>query len=211
MPPTQLTLVRHGESNWNREGRQQGHLDSGLSANGIAQAEAVARRLAGDSFVALYSSDLGRALRTAEIIGGMTGHAVTVDERLRERNLGVFQGRTWEEIRIECPEELHLFRTAGPDYVIPAGESARQRYERTVGCVEEIARRHSGESVVVVAHGGVLDGLFRRTLGIPLGRPRRFRLCNASLNVFFFEDGQWTLGTWGDIGHLGYIGSLDDT
>jgi probable phosphoglycerate mutase len=68
-----------------------------------------------------------------------------------------------------------------------------------------------GESILVVAHGGVLDGLFRRTLGIPLEAPRRFKLWNAGLNVFYYDDsGHWTLGTWGDVCHLAEIGTMDD-
>jgi len=201
MQATRLIVIRHGESKWNREGRQQGHLDSGLTETGIAQVRAIAERLRKQSFTALYSSDLGRAYQTAEIIASQTGHRVVTDERLRERNLGIFQGHTWDEIERKYPEELHSYRTSGPGYVIPQGESVRQRVQRTVGCLEELATRHRGESIVVVAHSGVLNGLLRRTLGIPLEQRRRFKLWNASLNVFLYEDGTWTLGTWGDVAH----------
>jgi probable phosphoglycerate mutase len=207
----ELIVVRHGATEWNKIGRQQGHLDSPLSETGIAQAEVIAERLSREKFTALYSSDLGRAYGTAEYIAARTGHEIIAEKRLRERNLGVFQGRTWDEIEEELPEEVAAFRTGDPDYRIPEGESARERYERTVGCIEQIAAQHPGERIVIVAHGGVLDGLFRRALGIDLTEPRRFKLFNASVNTFLVEDGSWKLATWGDICHLGEIGGLDDS
>jgi probable phosphoglycerate mutase len=209
MPMTQFTIIRHGETQWNQDGRHQGQLDSELTPRGIEQANAIARRLKQEHFVALYSSDLVRAVQTAHIIADQCGQTIITDPRLRERNMGIFQGLTWEEIAAKYPQELHQYRACGADYVIPNGESARQRLQRTVGYLEELAQRHPGQSIVVVTHGGVLTGLFRWTLGIPLDDRRRFKLWNASLNVFFYEDGAWVLGTWGDIGHLADVGTLD--
>lgn len=202
MDKTQLIVVRHGETQWNLEGRRQGHLDSPLTARGIAQAESLARRLKNYSFNGLYSSDLGRAYRTAEIISRATGHRINVDERLRERNLGIFQGLTGEEFRQAHPDAYQTLRARGPDYVIPGGESMRQQVERNIRCLEEIAGRHLGETVVVVTHGGVLSGLFRHTLAIPLEAPPRFQFTNGSLNIFTYQEGSWMLRTWGDSGHL---------
>ena len=200
-----LIVVRHGETKANLAGRWQGHGDSPLTEAGIAQAEAVARRLKGCRFSKLYSSDLGRALQTAQIIADQTGHEIVLDRRLRERHLGIFQGLTKTEMAARYPEAWHLYRTSGHDYVIPGGESARQRFERAVSCLEEIASNHPGETVVVVTHGGVLNGLLRRTLDIPLESPRRFRIWNGGINIFLFEDGIWHLGTWGDISHLNQV------
>lgn len=211
MRETELIVVRHGETEWNVAGREQGQFDSELTARGKAQARAVAERLQGRRVAAIFTSDLWRALQTANIIAAATGSTVIGDARLRERHLGVFQGLTWPEIKTQYPNEYREFQTGNPDYVITGGESARQRFERTVGCVEEIARRHPGESLVIVAHGGVLNGLFRHVLHIPLEAPRRFKLWNASLNVFYFgETGDWMLGTWGDTAHLSNLGTLDD-
>lgn len=210
MSTTQLLLIRHGETIWNIQGRLQGHLDSDLTETGIAQAHAMAERLTKESFSALYSSDLGRAYRTAEIIAARTGHTILPDRRLRERYLGIFETFTWQEIEGKYPEELNAYRTLGPDYVIPNGESARQRFDRAIAGLEEIARRHAGQSVVIVTHGGVLNFLFRYALGIPLEEPRRFKLWNVSLNTFLYEDGKWILGSWGDISHLTHVGTVDD-
>jgi probable phosphoglycerate mutase len=207
---TRLIIVRHGETEANLAGRWQGHGDSPLTEAGTAQAEAVARRLRGCSFSALYSSDLGRAHQTARIIAGQTGHEVILDGRLRERHLGVFQGLTRAEMADRYPEAYHLYRTSGPGHAIPGGESARQCFERATAGLAEIALKHLGETVVVVTHGGVLNGLMRHALGIPFDSPRRFKIWNASVNVFLFEGGHWVLETWGDRCHLSDLVALND-
>ena len=210
MPHCELIVARHGETLWNKEGRQQGHLDSPLSPLGIRQAEAIAERLAYEKFDALYTSDLGRAYATAERIAARTGHAIITDERLRERNLGIFQTLTMHEVEAKFPEEFRRFSSGDPEYVIPQGESARQRYERIVACVEEIAARHAGQRVVMVAHGGVLQSFFRRAVGIPLEVKRTFSLFNASPNTFSIDGPSWKLGTWGDVNHLRGMDTMDD-
>jgi 2,3-bisphosphoglycerate-dependent phosphoglycerate mutase len=202
---TKFTIVRHGESKWNVEGKLQGHLDSGLTESGIAQAKATGKRLVGQRFNALYSSDLGRAMQTAEIIGRYIGLPVSVDQRLREINLGIFEGLTGKEVETLYPQELWQYLLSGPDFVIPGGESARQYFDRTIGYLEDIAQVQSGNSLLVVTHLSVLESLLRRALGIPLEEPRHYSLSNASLNVFFYENKSWILGTWGDAAHLAEI------
>jgi probable phosphoglycerate mutase len=199
---TQIIIVRHGQTQWNIRKIRQGHLDSELTDKGVAQARALGQRLARESFTALYSSDLGRALHTARMIATVTGHEIVTDPRLRERHLGVFQGLSGDEIKDKHPDEYRLHRTLGPEYVIPGGESVRQQVARNVACLDEIALKHPGEKVVVVTHGGVVSGLFRHALNIPFDAPRRFEFVNAGLNVFAYEEGHWILRTWGDVSHL---------
>ena len=207
---TELLVIRHGETTWNSDGRQQGHLDSPLSALGLRQARAIADRLADERFDVLYSSDLERALRTAECIVAHHDHAIRTDARLRERHLGIFQGLTLAEVAEKWPDVYARFASGDPDYEIPDGESLRQRYERMVAGVRDIAAAHPGQRVVIVAHGGVLDSLFRCTLGIELDQPRRCKLYNASINTVFVDEGAWMMGTWGDVCHLRDIGTQDD-
>lgn len=202
MKRTHVIVVRHGETTWNTEKRWQGHLDSPLTPRGLSQARALAARLMNQRFSALYSSDLGRAYETAQIVAAATGHSVVPDARLRERNLGIFQGLTSEEIRTAYPEEHELYRARDPDHLLPGGESLRRQVERNVACFEELAQKHLVESIVVVTHGGVLSGLFRHVLSLPLEAPRRFDFANSSLNVFTYGEGYWTLRTWGDVSHL---------
>lgn len=202
MQRTHVIIVRHGQTEWNIAGIRQGHLDSRLTPRGLMQAKALAQRLAREKFSAIYSSDLGRAVQTAMAVADVTGHEVMTDARLRERHLGIFQGLNAAQLESQYPEERRLFRSIGPDYVIPGGESMRQQVERNVAFLDELARKHAGETIVVVTHGGVVSGFFRHTLSIPLDAPRRFEFVNAGLNVFFREDESWMLLTWGDISHL---------
>ncbi|HMA79844.1 MAG TPA: histidine phosphatase family protein [Candidatus Binatia bacterium] len=202
MERTRIIIVRHGETEWNIKGIRQGHLDSRLTDRGITQAKALSARLAREKFTALYSSDLGRAVETAREIADLTGHKIVTATQLRERHLGIFQGLNGEEITAKYPEERRLFRTMGPDYVIPGGESMRQQVARNVAYLNELAQKHRGEQIVVVTHGGVVSGFFRYTLEIPLEAPRRFEFVNAGLNVFAREEDSWLLLTWGDVSHL---------
>jgi probable phosphoglycerate mutase len=202
MSAAHLILLRHGETEWNIEARYQGQLDSALTATGRAQAAALASRLVPHGVAVLYSSDLGRAQETARVIADATGLKVIPDSRLRERHLGIFQGLLKSEIREMFSDEYRRFK-ADADYVIPGGESARQCSTRIIGCLEEIARRHVGQKIAIVAHGGTVSSLLRHTLATPLEAPRRFERLNASWNVFLFEDGKWSLQTWGDVSHLG--------
>ena len=209
MERTQVIIVRHGETEWNLKLIRQGHLDSPLTERGLAQAKALAERLMRERFTTLYSSDLGRAVQTAQLIAHATGHAIITDPRLRERHLGVFQGLSGDEIQRRFPSEYKLHRTVGPTYVIPGGESVEQQVARNIAYLTELAGKHAGETVVVVTHGGVLSGLFRHTFSIPFAAPRRFDFTNAGLNVFNYEDGNWFLQTWGDVSHLAPEGRSD--
>jgi probable phosphoglycerate mutase len=206
----ELVAIRHGETVWNTQGLQQGQVDSDLTDLGRAQARALADRLTGGQFDGLYSSDLGRAVETARIIADRVGLDVETDLRLRERNLGILQGSSLRQFEHEHPEEYARFRSGDPDYVIPSGESARQRHERCVACTTELAGRHAGRRVLIVTHGGILDSFFRHALELPLTVRRRFSLFNASINSFTVTDGQWRLKSWGHVDHLEGLGTMDD-
>jgi probable phosphoglycerate mutase len=207
---TELIIIRHGQTVWNLQGRHQGHLDTDLSEFGIRQAQAIADRLSTVSFSALYSSDLKRAYHTAQYIAQKTNHTILVDPRLRERNYGVFRGMTLKEIQEKYPQEFAFFQSGDPDYVVPEGESSRQKYDRTVQCMTEIVTANLGRRVVIVTHGGILDAIFRYTTGLPLSIPRRFKLFNASINTFLIQGRIWMVGTLGDICHLKDISATDE-
>lgn len=207
---SRLVLIRHGETAWNSDGRLQGHEDVPLNDVGRTQADALGARLAGEPIHALYSSDLVRAFETAQRIGAVTGHAVARDARLRERHLGVLQGVSKAVAHETLAEVYAGYKSDDPDYVIPGGESTRQFAARVLACVDELVRRHAGECAVVVAHGGVLDQVYRHAAGLPLCGPRAFTLLNASVNHLCFEAGQWRLGEWGDVRHLEQSVTLDE-
>ncbi|HSC97244.1 MAG TPA: histidine phosphatase family protein [Burkholderiales bacterium] len=202
MNETTLIVIRHGETAWNREKRMQGTTDTQLSDVGREQARALGRRLAGQAFAALYTSDLLRARDTARAIAEHTGREAVEDPRLQERRFGIFEGLTAEEIVARYPEEHARFASRDPDYAVPGGESARSFTQRCIGCLAEIAGRHPGAEVVVVTHGLVLDSLYRAAHGLDHGVRRPVPLINASLNIFGYGGGAWRLELWGDISHL---------
>ena len=202
MPPTRFILVRHGETEWNVQGREMGQLDSPLTPLGLAQARRVGIRLATAGIQALYSSDLPRAARTASIIAGLSNQHVIFDFRLRERNMGIFQGLLLAERETRYPREYADYKAVGFDYVVPEGESARQRLDRTLECLDDLALKHPGQVVLVVTHGGILLGFFEHVLGLAYRSGSKFRRPNAAINIFTHSQGRWILDTWGDVSHL---------
>jgi len=205
---TRICLVRHGETDWNVERRLQGHQDIPLNANGLAQAQALAEALADTRFDAIYSSDLSRALETAEQVADRLGLAVVQLPAVRERNFGIFQGLTRQEAELRFPEMQARVTRREPDFVPPEGESLRQCFERIATLLDDLADRHIGQTILLVAHGGVLDAARRFVTGMALNLPRDFELGNAALNWLARTDGVWRLEAWDDQRHLN--GSLDE-
>lgn len=210
MRTTDFIVIRHGETAWNAQGRIQGHLDSPLNEEGMAQALLVAERLASETFDHLYCSDLGRALQTAQPIADRTGKQPIPAQGLRERQLGIFQGLTSAECEHNYPEDYRRFHGRDLDHTVPGGESIRTLNRRVATVFEELADRHQGARLVVVTHGGVLDALYRHATGLPLERKRDFPIFNASLNWLHRDGGGWAVERWGDISHLTRDAALDD-
>lgn len=149
-----ILLVRHGQTDWNVDGRWQGILPVGLNEQGWAQARALASTLKGREIGAIYSSDLPRAFETATVIGSAVGLVPHTDMRLREFNLGVFQGLTREQIEERFPEEWQNFRTDYWNYVVHQGESRRALQLRVQQAFEAISAQSAAKEVVLVSHGG---------------------------------------------------------
>jgi probable phosphoglycerate mutase len=202
---TTIYLIRHGETAWNAELRIQGHRDLPLNGTGLAQAEALAKRLAGEHFAAIYSSDLLRAQQTAQAFAGAHGLPVRLEAALRERNFGCCEGKTREEILAGDAAVAEALAARRPDYVLPGGESLEQHLARVSACLSQLAQRHAGQTLAVVTHGGVLDLVYRRVHGVPMERPRDFPLPNASINCLLVLGDRWRIESWGDIAHLAGI------
>jgi probable phosphoglycerate mutase len=205
----QLLLVRHGETTWNRESRIQGHLDSPLTERGLAQAQAAAARLAREQIDALYSSDLGRAQETARQVAAATSLQVRLDGGLRERSFGILEGKTWDEIARDHPDDARLL-AEDPSHAMPGGESLVQFRDRVTDALRRLAREVGAGTIAVVTHGGVLGVLYRVAMGIPLDAPRTYETLNAGVNHFRFVDDRWSIVRWGDADHLEIDESLDD-
>ncbi|MGB0372658.1 MAG: histidine phosphatase family protein [Opitutales bacterium] len=206
---TTIYAVRHGETEWNILGKQQGHLNSPLNARGKLQAAKLAEGLKGRGIQFIYSSDLGRAQETATIVANELRLPVTFSEKLRERNLGILQGFTQKEFQMEHPEIFQKFKSTDPNYQIPEGESKRELYKRCVSATEEIIAKHPGETILIVCHSGVVRSFFHRATQLPLETPRKFSLLNGAINQFaFIQD--WSLLTWGEVAHLQGTSTIDD-
>ena len=201
MEVTRITAVRHGETAWNVDTRIQGQLDIGLNAKGRWQAERVGAALAQEDISVVYSSDLCRAYDTALSIAQPHGLVVQTDEGLRERGFGEFEGKTFTDIEAAWPEQALQWRKRVPDYTPPGGESLLQLRERVVHCVQALAQRHVGQHIAVVAHGGVMDMLYRAATGLDLQAPRTWDLHNAAINRLLWNGEHFTIVGWADSLH----------
>lgn len=202
MPITRLCLVRHGETEWNAEGRVQGQTDIPLSAYGLAQAEAAAQVLGGQDFSAVYSSDLLRVRQTAEPSVRRLALPLQLDPALRERHYGIFERLLYTEVRSRYPEHYARFQSKDPDYDFETGESLRTFFERTLSAVKSIAERHPAEQVLVFTHGGVLDMVYRHARSLGLAAPREHGIPNCGVNWVEISTRGWDVQCWADVAHL---------
>jgi broad specificity phosphatase PhoE len=208
MKASRWYLVRHGETDWNRESRIQGHADPPLNEAGRAQASAVAKRLAGVSFAAAYASDLGRVTETAAAI--VRGQPLPVTElpELREKSFGEWEGLTFAAAEVRDPEPYRrIFRTVAydEDAAPPGGESDLQMLRRMAAVADRLRGTHGGSdnNILVVGHGGSLCALIVALLGLPARAIWRFRLANCGVSlVTVFDDGAATLDLLNDTGNL---------
>jgi probable phosphoglycerate mutase len=211
MQATRILAIRHGETLWNVDTRIQGHLNIDLNETGRWQAERVGQALAEEPIHAIYSSDLRRAFETAQAIAlaparlaasTPTPAAVTPHMQLRERHFGHLQGKTWAEIETEYPDECRLWRGRDPHWAPSGGESLTVLRERIRACVDTLASQHLGEQIVLVAHGGVMDALYRLATNQSVEAPRTWHLGNAAINRLLWTPQGLTLVGWGDVSHF---------
>jgi len=201
-PATRVIAIRHGETDWNVAMRIQGQLDIGLNDAGRWQARRLAEALADEALDAVYSSDLARARDTAQAVAGRAGLAVRTDAGLRERGFGVFEGLTFAEIEQRFPEPARRWRQRDASFGPEGGETLAAFYDRAVAGVTALAARHRGQHIAVVAHGGVLDALYRAASRVALDAPRTWAVGNASINRLLASDAGLTLVGWADSFHL---------
>ena len=184
-----LYVVRHGQTVDNLENRIQGHTDSPLTELGVRQAEAVADRLASESFAAIYSSDLGRAMRTAEIVASRHSLLVNTTPLLRELNLGVAQGLTAEEFAERWPEEYRMWKSDSAAHRPPGGETIESIIERCRTFVEQVVPQYDdGDKLAVIAHGGTQRGLVCAVFGLPATFCVSMSVSNGSLSIIELGD-----------------------
>lgn len=194
---TALYLVRHGETDWNAQGRMQGHADIPLNETGMRQAEALAERLAADAekWTALWTSDLKRALQTAEAIAIRTSLTMHPWKKLRERSLGELEGMPFEEVRRRFPGYLT------GEVPMPGIETRAALRRRSMEALGELVRRYPGGRVLVVSHGAFINTALAYISGGRAGTGKT-RIHNTSLSVFVWDGQEWQVPVINDVAHL---------
>ena len=207
---TRVLAIRHGETAWNVDTRIQGQLDIPLNDTGRWQAHRLALAVADEGIAAVYSSDLLRAWQTAQAVAAGSGREVIADTGLRERGFGIFEGLTFAEIARRWPEQSERWRRRDPAFGAEGGEVLTDFYARSVATATRLASAHPGQTIALVAHGGVMDCLYRAASRVALDAPRSWQLGNASINRLLYTPQGFTLIGWSDIYHL-EDDSLDET
>jgi probable phosphoglycerate mutase len=210
METTRIIAIRHGETAWNVDTRIQGQTDIGLNDKGHWQARQAAAALAHEPIAAIYTSDLSRAHDTARAIAQVQGLTPQTERGLRERAFGIFEKRTWAEIESLWPDDARQWRERVPEWAPAEGESLLALRERIQHLTHALAARHVGEQIVLVAHGGVMDILYRLATQQALQAPRTWTLGNANINRLLWSPQGLSLVGWGDARHL-ETDSLDES
>lgn len=202
---TRLFLVRHGETDWNVARRYQGHTDIELNANGAAQAKRLASRLESLSWFNVdhaYSSDLSRAAITADTLLSHLSIPLQLNAELRERDFGIMAGLTADQMAEKSATVFYGITSRNPEAALPEGESLQVFYDRIIGFLHRVIRQHSGETLLLVAHGGVLDCIYRYAKGLSLQTQRTWLLPNTALNVIDVSpENAINIQLWGDLTH----------
>jgi probable phosphoglycerate mutase len=202
-----LILVRHGETDWNRELRFQGQLDVPLNAIGLEQATRVAQALQALQWHTLISSDLSRAVQTAQALHTLRPHSPWQREpQWREQHFGQIEGRSTAEIKASDPQAWAQWIRFEADYAFPGGECQRDFHARIEAALHALAVACAAQSVVLVTHGGVLDMIYRSALGESLSGPRRCEIPNAGISRVRVQRGQIEIVSWADTRHLQGMG-----
>ncbi len=199
---TEFVFIRHGETDWNRQLRWQGHADVPLNEVGVAQAARLGTRLAGAPADRLMSSDLQRARQTAQPLVDAWALVPALDPGFREQSFGILEGLDAPTIQTRHPDVWRHWIEHRADFAAPGGESLRQFHARVIESVRHAAAREGDRKVVVVTHGGVLDMLWRTVHGLPLDGLRTCEIPNTGINRLRWRNGTLEILQWADAGHL---------
>ena len=200
---TEIIIIRHGETEWNKTGRFQGHSDVPLSAEGRAQAAALGKNLVVDHVDAIYASDLTRAMETAAPLAQRFGLEVISDPLLRELNFGSWEGRNFNDVNAENPDVMKTFYNDPERVNIPDSEPFPEFQRRVAGRVREIVAQERGKRIVIVSHGASIRILFADILSMPIRSIWHVSQLNTAVNKVRFEDDGFAVVTlMNDTSHL---------
>lgn len=200
---TEIIIIRHGETEWNKTGRFQGHSDVPLSAEGRAQAAALGKNLVVDHVDAIYASDLTRAMETAAPLAQRFGLEVISDPLLRELNFGSWEGRNFNDVNAENPDVMKTFYNDPERVNIPDSEPFPEFQRRVARRVREIVAQERGKRIVIVSHGASIRILFADILSMPIRSIWHVSQLNTAVNKVRFEDDGFAVVTlMNDTSHL---------
>lgn len=199
---SRLLLVRHGETEFNSAGRFHGQTDAELNATGVRQAERLRRRLSQERIDAVYSSDMRRALMTAEVISSRRRLDIVACPELREINFGKVEGLTFAEIGVLYPELAELIAGFSPRLRFPEGEGIGEFIERTVEFLDRLNKHAPEATVLIVAHSTPLRLLVCRMLGLDQSHWWQLRFDLASLSILEIHQHGAILSLLNDVSHL---------
>ena len=203
MPAHRVWLIRHGRTDWNDQHRWQGHVPTSLNAEGHRQARLLATHLKDEAIGTVYSSDLPRALQTAQAVASMLELVPVVDERLREVNVGVFQALFPDELQELYPDELARWRSDDLDYAMPGGESLRALQNRIVQAFDDITDKAGHSEIAIVTHGGTLRRLVQHLAADGPHAGDHLRFANTSYTVVSrADDNRWNIDQVAATDHL---------
>jgi broad specificity phosphatase PhoE len=201
---TRILLIRHGETDYNKEHVLQGWLQNPLNKNGIEQTKKLANRLKKEKIDVIYTSQLKRAVMTGEIIAKKLKKKIRKTTELNERYFGDLEGQKEKDVSLRYPEFWKRFRAVKEDTSVrpPGGESTEQMYKRVTGFVKKILDRHKGKTILITAHGGVNQCLLAYFLKMPLNNRRVLKQENACINEIRIQKGIVRLHRFNDVAHL---------
>jgi broad specificity phosphatase PhoE len=206
---TRMILIRHGQTEWNRVERFRGRADVPLNATGLAQAEATGMRVASDASlsgewqpVAIYSSPLSRAVKTAEAIAKHFNLSVQIHHGIADIDYGQWQGLTPDQVKERWPDIHHAWYNAPHTARIPGGETLDDLRVRSMATVNDLAARHAGQTIVLVGHTVINRVILLGVLGLGNDRFWRLRQDTCAINVFEVDGGEFTLVSLNDTCHL---------
>lgn len=199
---TEIYFVRHGQTEWNIERRYQGSGDSPLTEQGVNQAKALSKHIQHVHFDAIYCSPKGRAQKTAKIVRGNRDlEIITVDD-FQEINVGVYEGRLYDEMKDENPELYHAFWES-PDLFLPdTGESFTDVINRTYPALLNIVNTNPGKRILIVSHAVAIMSVLNKIIDKPLTRFWENMLTQTSLSVVKYENKEFSILKYGDTEHL---------
>lgn len=211
MSPTRVFLIRHGETEWNREKRFRGRADIALNAKGRAQAEALGRYFSTVPLTAIHSSGQKRALDTAKAVakGQPEDRFIHTEEGFADIHRGEWEGLAHDAARKRYPELYQKWFSSPAEVHFPGGESLREVERRLWTAFDRVSRVQEGGAVAIVSHHVVLRVLLGAALGVELNRFRQFAVAPASVSELRLEYGSWVLERLNDVSFLGELRSED--